>query len=51
MLRFNRWQTIGIALLMALAAYVTAPNFFAKDEPLPGFPSTGVTLGLDLQER
>lgn len=49
MLRFNRWQTIGLALMMVLAAYVTAPNFFPKDDPLPGFPRTGLTLGLDLQ--
>ncbi|MEO1656804.1 MAG: protein translocase subunit SecD [Pseudomonadota bacterium] len=49
MLRFNRWQTFGLALLMVLAAYVTAPNFFPKDDPLPGFPGTGLTLGLDLQ--
>ncbi|GGY41293.1 protein translocase subunit SecD [Parvularcula lutaonensis] len=49
MLRFNRWQIIGIAVLIALAAYVTVPNFFPKDKPVPGFPDTGVTLGLDLQ--
>ncbi|MEM7741697.1 MAG: protein translocase subunit SecD [Pseudomonadota bacterium] len=49
MLRFNRWQTIGLAVLMVLAAYVTAPNFFPKDDPLPGFPGTRLTLGLDLQ--
>ncbi|MEM9810349.1 MAG: protein translocase subunit SecD [Pseudomonadota bacterium] len=49
MLRFSRWQTIGLAVLMVLAAYVTLPNFFAGDRQLPGFPETGLTLGLDLQ--
>ncbi|NNU14999.1 protein translocase subunit SecD [Parvularcula sp. ZS-1/3] len=49
MLRFNRWQTIGLALLMVLAAYVTIPNFISDENPVPGLPDTGVTLGLDLQ--
>ncbi|MEM9840616.1 MAG: protein translocase subunit SecD [Pseudomonadota bacterium] len=52
MLRFSRWQTAGLALLMVLAAYVTVPNFFGEepdDFKLPGFPDTGLTLGLDLQ--
>jgi len=48
LLRFNRWQTISIALLVAFAAYVTAPNFF-PDRKVPGLPETGLTLGLDLQ--
>ena len=48
MLRFNRWQTISIALLVAFAAYVTAPNFF-PDRKVPGLMDTGLTLGLDLQ--
>jgi protein-export membrane protein SecD len=49
LLRFERWQTIGLIVLMLLAAYVTVPNFFAADEEVPGFPDTGLTLGLDLQ--
>ena len=49
MLRFSRLQTIGLAVLMVLAAYITAPNFFPKDQTVPGFPQTGLTLGLDLQ--
>ncbi|MEE4211999.1 MAG: hypothetical protein V2I43_22365, partial [Parvularcula sp.] len=49
MLRFNRWQIIGLIALVVLAAYVTLPNFTNREEPLPGLPDTGVTLGLDLQ--
>ena len=49
MLRFSRWQTLGLLLLVVLAAYVTVPNFISDDDPLPGFPDTGLTLGLDLQ--
>ncbi|MEL6871974.1 MAG: preprotein translocase subunit SecD, partial [Pseudomonadota bacterium] len=49
MLRFSRFQTISLALLMVIAAYVTVPNFFTEERKLPGFPETGLTLGLDLQ--
>ncbi|MCQ8185128.1 protein translocase subunit SecD [Parvularcula maris] len=53
MLRFNRWQTIGLIVLMVLAAYVTIPNFLERNAEgelaVPGFPDTGLTLGLDLQ--
>ena len=49
MLRFNRFQLIGLALLMAFAAYVTIPNFFGDEQDVWGFPDTGLTLGLDLQ--
>ncbi len=49
MLRFNRWQIIGLAVLMVFAAYVTIPNFLAREASVPGLPDTGVTLGLDLQ--
>ena len=53
MLSFGRWQQALIALLIALGAYLALPNFFPHDETgehhVPGFPQTGVVLGLDLQ--
>ncbi|MEM1409296.1 MAG: protein translocase subunit SecD, partial [Pseudomonadota bacterium] len=48
MLRFERWQLISLGLIVAFAAYVTAPNFF-PNRTVPGFPDTGLVLGLDLQ--
>ena len=49
MLRFSRWQTGLIALLVALGAYFALPNLFAEGETPPGFADSRVTLGLDLQ--
>jgi protein-export membrane protein SecD len=53
MLQFSRWQVALIGLLIAIGAYLAAPNFFplneANEHEVPGFPQTEVTLGLDLQ--
>lgn len=49
MLSFNRWQIGTIVAVLLLGLYFSAPNFFPKDEKVPGFADTRVTLGLDLQ--
>ncbi|MDQ0457213.1 protein translocase subunit SecDF [Rhizobium paknamense] len=52
MLYFSRWKTIAIWLVVLGSIVIAMPNLFSKEqlEHLPRwFPSSHVTLGLDLQ--
>lgn len=52
MLEFPRWKVISIALFSLIGVMLAVPNFLSDEqiENLPGFfPSSQVTLGLDLQ--
>ena len=52
MLDFPRWKIILISLTSLIGVMLAVPNFLTDDqiENLPGFfPSSQVTLGLDLQ--